>query len=657
MEATNEERDTLARLMLWFAAVLLGFFLICFFLRNPVLRFTVNRQIREYNSSGYSSLVIRSLRFEGLWSVRIAGLSIGEKGGDTLLKAGTLMFTINPWKLFAGRISITSLRMEDIYLTVVRRDSLTNYNFLLQKNKNRETVIEGHSADSSRPVSASIDYSASARSIFRWIFDKVPSSTEIRNLNIKSLTDGHEVLAQIDSLSLSNHEFSTLLRITENNQTSLWKTSGMLDNDSRSSDLLITSAGKDKVRMPYIGYKWKAFLAFDSLRMSFSAGSYGSDNAGIKGSLTASAFEIYHERIAMDTVRVASLNNEFQINFHEDAVELDSSSVIGFNRLAVHPYLRYRPSPSRQLTVRINTPYFPAQDLFSSLPEGLFENLRGLRTSGELAFHLDFFADFSHLEELIFNMDLERRQFRVLSYGDGRLLKLDSSFSYTAFEKGQPVRTFEVGPSNHDFRKLSQISPFLRFAVMTSEDGGFYLHRGFIADAFRESLIENLRQGRFVRGGSTISMQLVKNVYLSRNKTISRKMEEALIVWLIENQQLCSKDRMFEVYLNIIEWGPMIYGATEASRFYFSKEPSQLSLEEAIFMASVIPRPKWFAYSFTEEGTLQPYMAEFYQLVSGKMLKKGWITQDEHDKLKPEVNLRGPARLMLKNPVDTLIEQ
>jgi membrane peptidoglycan carboxypeptidase len=183
---------------------------------------------------------------------------------------------------------------------------------------------------------------------------------------------------------------------------------------------------------------------------------------------------------------------------------------------------------------------------------------------------------------------------------------------------------------------------------MTSEDGSFYLHRGFLPEAFIESMITNIKERRFARGGSTISMQLVKNVFLSRNKTVARKMEEALIVWLVENQGITSKDRMFEVYLNIIEWGPMIYGAQEASRFYFAKDVSKLTLAEAIFMASIVPRPKWFRYSFDEHGHLRESNAGFYRQVSEKMLKKGWISEADFEKLVPDVELKGPARFLLK---------
>jgi membrane peptidoglycan carboxypeptidase len=173
-------------------------------------------------------------------------------------------------------------------------------------------------------------------------------------------------------------------------------------------------------------------------------------------------------------------------------------------------------------------------------------------------------------------------------------------------------------------------------------------------DAFRESIITNIKERKFARGGSTISMQLVKNVFLNRNKTITRKFEEALLVWLIENLGLSTKERMFEVYLNIIEWGPFIYGASEAARFYFNKDAAKLNLAESIFLASIIPRPKWFRYSFNDNGHLRESQYGYFSLLSEKMLNRGWISQNDYENLDPgTVMLRGPARLLL-NKTDTI---
>jgi membrane peptidoglycan carboxypeptidase len=230
---------------------------------------------------------------------------------------------------------------------------------------------------------------------------------------------------------------------------------------------------------------------------------------------------------------------------------------------------------------------------------------------------------------------------------------MNDEFIYSIYENDKFVRSFAVGESNPEFTPISRISSYFKNAVMTSEDGNFFFHTGFNEDAFRKSIAANYKAGRFVRGGSTITMQLVKNVFLTRHKTIARKAEEALIVWLIESNHLCTKERMLEVYLNIIELGPGIYGIGEASQFYFNKKPMDLNLAESVFLASLLPRPKWFKYCFDEDGNLKPYFENYYRVVANFLLKKNLITQMEYDQLKPHVELKGPAKNII-TPADSL---
>ena len=116
-----------------------------------------------------------------------------------------------------------------------------------------------------------------------------------------------------------------------------------------------------------------------------------------------------------------------------------------------------------------------------------------------------------------------------------------------------------------------------------------------------------------------VTMQPGKNVFLNRNKNFARKLEEALIVWLIENERLTSKERMYEVYLNIVEWGPLVYGAREAS-VICSKRPSQLTWK-MIFLASIIPKPKHFRSSFAEGGQLKENMEGYYKLIAKRLCR------------------------------------
>jgi len=144
-------------------------------------------------------------------------------------------------------------------------------------------------------------------------------------------------------------------------------------------------------------------------------------------------------------------------------------------------------------------------------------------------------------------------------------------------------------------------------------------------------------------------MQLVKNVFLESRKTVARKAQEALITWVIESNRLVPKERLLEVYLNIIEWGPGVYGITEASHFYFAKSPDALTLAESIFLASLVPHPRYYRYSVDAAGCMRPFLIPFFKVVSGYMLRREQISQDEYDRLVPDIELTGPARDLVRN--------
>lgn len=300
-----------------------------------------------------------------------------------------------------------------------------------------------------------------------------------------------------------------------------------------------------------------------------------------------------------------------------------------------------------------------ANSFFNSLPHGLFNTLEGIKVNGNVEYNLNFDVNLNNPDSLIFESELKKSDFKIIEFGTENFNSLNGAFTYTAREKDRIMRVFVVGPENPMYTPLASISPLLVNCVLTAEDGTFYFHKGFNEEAFRQSIATNIKEKRFARGGSTISMQLVKNVFLNRNKTISRKVEEALIVWLIENNRLVSKERILEVYLNIIEWGPGVYGIGEAARFYFSKTPAELSLEESIFLSSIIPRPKYFKYSFNNDGTVKDYLKNYFLLVAGRLQKKEIITQLELDMLQFQVQLNGPARDLVvptdSIPPDTLI--
>jgi monofunctional biosynthetic peptidoglycan transglycosylase len=139
------------------------------------------------------------------------------------------------------------------------------------------------------------------------------------------------------------------------------------------------------------------------------------------------------------------------------------------------------------------------------------------------------------------------------------------------------------------WKKLGEISRHLQKAVVLAEDGAFWRHEGFDWERLRVALKTNLAAGRLVMGGSTITQQLAKNLYFQQDKSVARKLQEALISWRLERN--LSKDRILEIYLNVVEWGDGIFGAEAAARHYFGISAARLNREQAAVLAAMLPNP------------------------------------------------------------------
>jgi monofunctional biosynthetic peptidoglycan transglycosylase len=137
---------------------------------------------------------------------------------------------------------------------------------------------------------------------------------------------------------------------------------------------------------------------------------------------------------------------------------------------------------------------------------------------------------------------------------------------------------------------LARISPHLLRAVIAAEDASFFTHEGFDWEGIRDAAIANLESGEFKRGGSTITQQLAKNLYLSSERSMFRKAREALITRSLEHH--LSKDRILELYLNVAEWGKGVYGAEAAARHHFQKSSHDLTPDEAAWLAAILPSPR-----------------------------------------------------------------
>ena len=165
-----------------------------------------------------------------------------------------------------------------------------------------------------------------------------------------------------------------------------------------------------------------------------------------------------------------------------------------------------------------------------------------------------------------------------------------SAFMETRLERLQQKNPDAV--LRHQWVPYERISIHLKRALIAAEDARFLDHDGFDWEAIQSAYEKNLRKGKVVAGGSTISQQLAKNLFLSGRRTPWRKAEEALITLMIEN--VMSKRRIFEIYLNVIEWGDGVFGAQAAAHYYYGTSAANLGPEQAARLAAMVPKPRFY---------------------------------------------------------------
>jgi len=605
---------------------------LAFFCRNIILDYSISRLSEKLQHQYNLKLVVDQSAFKGLNKVLINHLTVTPANGDTLLKIDSLLVTPSFYKLLFGKLSYRRLQLSEVSI-FLHSDSLgSNYRTNTDEKKSSSAI--------DKPASAG--YGSRINSLFNRMFELITGETLVRNFRIEFSSPGNYRKYHLPEFKSDGQTYSTLVYNVSQKDTIIWEAAGEIRKKDRglTFKMVRTSASTNMVSLTGSKNSFKWLL--DTLYFEVKGTRTGNNEMLLVFKGDFYNLQMNHWRISPEDVNVSYGEMDLNVRIGPNYIRTDSTSTITLNKFTSKVVAGFqKEGPTYEL--QVSTGKIPAPDLFESLPFGMFNTLQGIKTKGEVSYRLNFKIDKQAPDSLIFDSELKKFNFGISKFGNDYLPRINEEFTYTAYDGDRPLRSFSVGPSNPFFTPYNQISNFLKCAVMTAEDGSFLIHGGFNEEAFRQSIATNIRQGRFARGGSTISMQLVKNVYLSRNKTIARKLEEILIVWLIEKNRLVSKERMFEVYLNIIEWGPNVYGIREASEFYFSKLPSQLTLAESIFLASIIPHPKYFKYSFDEAGNLKPYLSGFYRIVTDRMLRKEWITPADTTNLSPFVQLNGPA--------------
>lgn len=197
--------------------------------------------------------------------------------------------------------------------------------------------------------------------------------------------------------------------------------------------------------------------------------------------------------------------------------------------------------------------------------------------------------------------------------------------AFMEFREKQWAREGKKKKIQQIWAPISRISPYVIKAVIIAEDDKFWRHEGFDYAAIQKALEKDIKKKTFSAGGSTISQQLAKNLYLTPEKNIIRKIKEAILTWRIERK--LSKRRIIELYLNCAEWGDGIFGIEAAARHYFGKSAAELTANEGARLAAVLPNP--LKYNPLSEGG---YVAKRAERIYQIMVKRG-IVIPEYEEL------------------------
>jgi hypothetical protein len=288
-----------------------------------------------------------------------------------------------------------------------------------------------------------------------------------------------------------------------------------------------------------------------------------------------------------------------------------------------------------KLEVQLRVPRTACAKLLASIPGPIVPHLGGFVLQGTFEADLHTKIDFANLDALdlggkvgIDGCQVVKAPAEVTALASSEALIQTVEVPPEPPGNGNPgVMTFIVGPDSPDFVPFAKISPHLINAIMTTEDSGFFKHRGWVSSVFKTALRRNIENDGFRLGASSITMQTVKNLLLSQEKTLSRKLQELFLVWYLE--QILPKERILELYLNAIEFGPRLYGIGPAARHYFGKAASDITPLEAAFFSSILPSPKR-RYVHYCHGALSPAWEKYLRRILTRMYERGRLTEEEY---------------------------
>jgi len=258
----------------------------------------------------------------------------------------------------------------------------------------------------------------------------------------------------------------------------------------------------------------------------------------------------------------------------------------------------------------------------SCIPVELLGSLEGLQLGGEASFDIAVILDWENPDSSDFHAQVDASDLSIVvsPISIGQLRNRGSCLMRDSWSGMRRIYLDTL--ENSEFMLFDSLHPSFEGLLRCAEDATFRSHDGFCEYHIRNSIRANMASGDFTRGGSTITMQLARNLFLGREKTLARKIQEVFLTWRLE--EYLSKDRMLEIYANLVELGPNVFGFQEAALYYFGRDFTALSTRQVAYLVSILPGPRLY-HRFYSNNSVPDYWEAYLDRLINISKNRGWI--------------------------------
>ncbi len=628
------------------------------FVLVPASRYYIRNKVEEarerFESKSGSKIQIGEIEFSSWSKILLQNLLLIDSNGDSLVAIGKIEIKIYPLGFFMGN-----------YFQNVRIDSMEIH--ALRRKDGTVNAVEMIRLLRKQPLQNSDVSPGGPGNVIEKFFEiKWPEVSATRiNVDFKDLRWRNEIRYAARNFQISlkeslfrDAEIEALGEIIQPGQTNVLRVSGNLGRGNQTAS--VKCFFDTPIRMSHdLGE-----TSFRSGEFKISAWKNLGDRQELRIVANLREWSILSETISDQKLKNMNPDVYLNLEFSGDSIKLNQGSQFALNeaRLGILGWVSgLKENP--EIQAQLHLPAMRLESLLTSLPFPLVKKIQTIRSKGLFEWELSVHLNTKKLDSIRVEPKLTLSpDFKILSMGDSLNFKmLRDTFEYV-FEKENGFDSLIwLATSNPFYTPIDSIPRVMVESVIACEDNSFFKNDGFNVTQIERSLKDNIKEHKFARGASTISMQFVKNIFLSREKTLARKFQEMIITWLMNHEKLLDekkdkdahKKRLMEIYLNIIEWGPDIYGLRSASRFYFRKEPQNLTLGESVFLATIIPNPKKYDRYF-EGGKSKKKHQDFMNLIAKLLYGKKAIDLETLNKNTPiHFELRGVASRHIHGYVQT----